>query len=199
LRKVGGADAAGAREHRAPDNVASGVLPGHGRPAFERPPIPEKVHENIAVNGCGLIVSFGERDEGVNVAVNEAPQMKAPLIIIDAKKFANKNDVGSDGDEIGDRFPRQNGAPLSRSTVCLVLAFHRPKYVRRVSHFVPVNEVGVGCAQPDGIGDVGTFLAGHGCEITPGSGPGCGGVNMRCLADHIHGGRRFVARTCCYL
>jgi len=56
-----------------------------------------------------------------------SPQSRAalfdPLIIIDAEKFANKNDVGSNGDEIGNRLPCKNGAPLSRSAVCLVLPF----------------------------------------------------------------------------
>jgi len=48
-----------------------------------------------------LVVTLGERDQGVNVTVNEAPQMEAPHLTFNAQKFADKYDVGSNGDKVG--------------------------------------------------------------------------------------------------
>ena len=101
-------DAVDAREHLVSDNVASGFLSGYGRRVFERPPIPEMVHENIAVNGCGLLVAFDEREQAMSVTMDEMLQMKAPLCVVDAETFTDKEDVGPDGEEIENGYACEN-------------------------------------------------------------------------------------------
>jgi hypothetical protein len=64
-------------------------------------------------------------------------------------------------------------------------------------HVVAVDHVGVRCTQPYGVVDVQTLFAGHGCEIASGPWSGRSRVNMRCLADPIHGLGGFCARACC--
>jgi len=61
-----------------------------------------------------LVVTFAERDQGVNVSVNEAPQMEAPHFTFNAQKFAYKYDVGSNGDKVGKALARRHDEKPSR-------------------------------------------------------------------------------------
>ena len=101
LGNVGGQNPVGTRENRTPNRVAAGCLPGDRRLCPERASVSELVHKDIAINVRGLVVTLGERDQGVNVTVNEAPQMEAPHLTFNAQKFADKYDVGSNGDKVG--------------------------------------------------------------------------------------------------
>src|SRR5258706_7051582 len=77
--------------------------------------------------------------------------------------------------------------------VKFVLSLHRSKQVRRVDDFVPVDKIGMMCAQPNAVRNVRAFLWRHRSEIAPSARGGC--MNMRGLAGHVDGIRRFLART----
>jgi hypothetical protein len=91
-----------------------------------------------------LLESFAERDQSVSVTPKEILEVKAPFVIVDAEKITRKDDVRPNSDEIGSGDACYDGVPLYGADFVLVFALHRPKIVRRESHVIPVDHVGMG-------------------------------------------------------
>ena len=106
--------------------------PLYRRLVSKRPAIPEFIDENIAVNCCDLLITLGERDQGINIAVNKAAQPEAPYLVLNTEKLTDKYDVRADGDKVENSLSCCNGVALPCRAGRLVFGFHHAKHVSRV-------------------------------------------------------------------